>query len=173
MNSFERTIDNVKQFIICDIQRIKSEGDTPENRGMLQAYKRVLSSMGIPDYNINTLISKMSQGVKLVPNMNAQFLKELISDKEKFIDYVGTTVVTKETNVSGACENHIYKDSLGRIVIEDCNDYPMTRRYTVYPTLDETICIVFYVSDNKMTFVNADDKYCTQEAFFTLLDARY
>lgn len=101
--------------------------------------------------------------------MTEKTLRELISDKEKFMAYVESTVVTKDVRERFGIEEKSYKDSLGREVFWELNNDYNSRQYSIYPS-ESKFRVCYFTRDGYIGFSNENDGDCSEEEFFTLVN---
>lgn len=102
--------------------------------------------------------------------MTEKMIRELISDKDKFMEYVMSTVVTKDVGKRFGFEEKSYKDELGREIFWELNDSYESRQYIIYPSKEADFKVAYFTSDGMIAFIKDDDDSCSEEKFFALVN---
>lgn len=95
--------------------------------------------------------------------MTEDSLKELITDKKKFMGYVESTIVKKENGIKYGLKEKSCKDELGREVFWEYNNSYYTRQYSIYPSKKLDVRVVYFTSDGVIKFVNTDGECISKE----------
>ena len=111
-------------------------------------------------------VNSNGEFIDTIPNnqlLYKQQLLDLISDKNKFIDYVKTTGVYKDDTYNAIC---VKNDKFDREVIWNVIGSESVQ-YSIYP-FEDSIKRVTYVSyDDTYCYVDEHDNDCSKEEFFS------
>lgn len=102
--------------------------------------------------------------------MTEKMIRELIADKNKFMEYVMNTVITKDIGERFGFEEKSYKDELGREVFWELIDSEESRQYIIYPLKEADFKVAYFASDGMIAFIKDDGDSCSEEEFFTLIN---
>ena len=102
--------------------------------------------------------------------MTEKMIRELIADKEKFMEHVMNTVAIEDIGERFGFKEKIHKDELGREVFWDLNDSYESRQYIIYPSKEADFKVAYFTSDGMIAFIKDNGEGCSEEEFFTLVN---
>lgn len=99
--------------------------------------------------------------------MTEQLIRELIADKDNFMKYVRSTIVSEETEDHFGLKETTYKDELGREVFWELANSYQTRQYRLYPSKYHNYYIVYFTLDGMIAFMDENSEDCSEAEFFS------
>lgn len=102
--------------------------------------------------------------------MKEKLIRELIADKDEFMEHVMNTVVTQDIGERFGIEEKVFEDDLGREVFWEIGNTYTSRQYRIYPSRESNYYIIYFTSDGMVAFVDKNDEDCSEKEFFTLVN---
>ena len=102
--------------------------------------------------------------------MTEKLIRELIADKDKFMEYAMSSVAIKNIGTRFGLEEKSYKDEIGREVFWELNGSYESRQYIIHPSKETDLKVAYFTSDGMIAFIKDNGEGCSEEEFFTLVN---